>query len=381
MRIPNIFKYATKELTQDALICWLVACAKESESELRECGLAFVQALFDSGNRQIITKEDTTEQYQCNGRVSKVLCDPKTQYGKIDVYFQARVDDRTVSFVIEDKTHSQMHGNQLKKYIRIVKGDRLEEDCFKPVYFKTGYIFDDELERAKDADYSVFSGCDMMNFLNKQQRNGKRQRRALHVFLRQYADHLEGKLNDRKEALDNWDLDKDFVQWEFMLELRKELEMIPAGWPAKHRNKGGSAWTQFPHWEIRDSADTRFFVKVGGKEKWARHLFWRLDSNKPLRLMVAPHVVQKHTGEWNNEKWDRWSNAFAKAREKSGLPGPEKTLRRVRRRKNDFVREGLIGAINVAGYLKENNRENRVGRCVRRVAQLQGMFDNLIQDG
>ena len=381
MRVPNIFKYATKELSQDALICWLVACAKESEGELRECGLAFVQALFDSGDRQIITKEGTTERYQCNGQVSNVLCDPKTQYGKIDVYFQARVDDRTVSFVVEDKTHSQMHGNQLKKYIRIVKGDQLKENFFKPVYFTTGYIFDNERERAEEAYYSVFGGCDMMNFLNEQQRGGELQRRVLHEFLRQYADHLEGKLNGRKEALDNWDLDKDFVQWEFMLALRKELEMIPAGWPAKHRNKGGSAWTQFPHWESRDFADTRFFVKVGGKDKWARHLFWRFDSNKPLRLMVAPHVVRKHTGEWTNEKWDRWSNAFAKAREKSGLPGPEKKLRRVRRRKKDFVREGLIGAVNVAGYLKENNRGNRVGRCVQRVAQLQGMFDKLIQYG
>ena len=40
----------TKELSQDALICWLVACAKEADGELRECGLAFVEALMRSGN-------------------------------------------------------------------------------------------------------------------------------------------------------------------------------------------------------------------------------------------------------------------------------------------------------------------------------------------
>ncbi len=70
MGIPNIFKFATKELSQDALICWLVACAKESEGELRECGLAFVQSLFDSGDRtydydrKIVTKEGTPEPYE-----------------------------------------------------------------------------------------------------------------------------------------------------------------------------------------------------------------------------------------------------------------------------------------------------------------------------
>ena len=52
--VPNIFRYATKELSQDALICWLVACAKEADGELRECGLAFVEALMRSGRGRVI---------------------------------------------------------------------------------------------------------------------------------------------------------------------------------------------------------------------------------------------------------------------------------------------------------------------------------------
>ena len=49
--VPNIFKYATKELSQDALICWLVACAKEeTDGRLRECGRKFVRALMQSGD-------------------------------------------------------------------------------------------------------------------------------------------------------------------------------------------------------------------------------------------------------------------------------------------------------------------------------------------
>ena len=39
---PNIFSYATKELSQDAMICWLVACVHHKDSALRECGRAFV---------------------------------------------------------------------------------------------------------------------------------------------------------------------------------------------------------------------------------------------------------------------------------------------------------------------------------------------------
>ena len=49
MSIPNIFKYATKELSQDAVICWLVACAAEATGDLQKCGLEFVRTLFRAG--------------------------------------------------------------------------------------------------------------------------------------------------------------------------------------------------------------------------------------------------------------------------------------------------------------------------------------------
>ena len=48
---PNLFDYATKELSQDAVICWLLkwsgAQAEEaSDHGLQELGRAFVQALL-----------------------------------------------------------------------------------------------------------------------------------------------------------------------------------------------------------------------------------------------------------------------------------------------------------------------------------------------
>ena len=47
---PNLFDYATKELSQDAVICWLVACAAEATGDLQKCGLEFVHALFRAGS-------------------------------------------------------------------------------------------------------------------------------------------------------------------------------------------------------------------------------------------------------------------------------------------------------------------------------------------
>ncbi len=50
---PNLFCYATKELSQDAMICWLIAwagCKEGASSEdekLRRCGRRFVNALLN----------------------------------------------------------------------------------------------------------------------------------------------------------------------------------------------------------------------------------------------------------------------------------------------------------------------------------------------
>ena len=41
---------------------------------------------------------------------------PCPQHGGIDVYFQAKVDGNVVSFIVEDKTGTEMHGGQLERY-------------------------------------------------------------------------------------------------------------------------------------------------------------------------------------------------------------------------------------------------------------------------
>lgn len=52
MNSPNLFNYATKELSQDAVICWLIAWAgiqsarNPADRELRQCGRELLNALF-----------------------------------------------------------------------------------------------------------------------------------------------------------------------------------------------------------------------------------------------------------------------------------------------------------------------------------------------
>ena len=330
--VPNIFSYATKELSQDAVICWLVACAKDATGELREVGLDFVHVLMQSGDSKVIdVSTGGIAPMSGPGKIGRVLCGPTTQYQNIDVYFQAEVDGTVVSFVIEDKTHTEMHSDQLKRYLGTVTADPVAEDHIKAVYLKTGHVFDDEREEAESSGYTVFSAEDMVRFLDHPTRTD-------HEILRQYSEYIESQVESRQTDLEEWNLERSFVQWKFMVALGKTLQMGRKRWSAKWFNKGGGAWTQYPHWDGRGA------------------LYWRLDSGKPLRLMVETSKA----GDRALARWDAWSGAFETARTEAGLGAAR--FRSVRIRRGELVREGTIGAVDIADCLRKEGLCSSVAR-------------------
>ena len=207
MPVPNIFQFATSELSQDAVICWLVACAGAADGALRECGLEFVRTLVLHGRDDHRGPCEVTD-------VSR----PKRQYKHIDVYFQATVDGRRVSFVIEDKTDTETHGDQMERYAEEVRQDEEEEDYVCLIYYKTGYVYGDERKQAWKAGYRVFDAEDMRRFLTNQAGPGE------HEILRQYREHIDGILAERSDGLARWDWSQPFVQYEFMHRLRMALQ-------------------------------------------------------------------------------------------------------------------------------------------------------------
>ena len=113
MTSPNLFEYATKELSQDAMICWLIDWAgtetdgEPEKEELRQCGRAFVEALFQKWRDWGYTVE-----------LDEIIrTEVLRQENRIDVL--ARVDGRHV-LLIEDKTNTGAHGNQLEEYLSLV---------------------------------------------------------------------------------------------------------------------------------------------------------------------------------------------------------------------------------------------------------------------
>ena len=133
---PNLFHYGRKELSQDAMICWLLDWANkrfaEVDPHLHDCGQKFAQALFAKHDKSGPERIETVALGM--------------QVKGIDIL--AWINEK-YAILIEDKTDSGVHGCQLKKYHNLVLDGKLRihedevkitpcRDTFFPVFLKTG---------------------------------------------------------------------------------------------------------------------------------------------------------------------------------------------------------------------------------------------------
>ncbi len=202
---PNIFRYATKELSQDAVICWLIAWADAEvasgpgDEELRQLGRRFLEALFDKWKDWPVNLGD---------EVSVDVC---KQVQNIDVL--VRVNGRYV-LLIEDKTGTGVHDGQLDRYWHAVTAGEtvfgeLDPDDLYPIYFKTG---NQALSTADDIsrrhEYAVFERADFLAVLNVYDGD--------HSIVLDYRTYLQD-LEDRTNSFVQWTPDNprnDVLAWE-----------------------------------------------------------------------------------------------------------------------------------------------------------------------
>ena len=125
---PNIFDYATKEFTQDAMICWLLNC--------KETCLPFLNEFIFKDNDEI--KGEIEFEYG-----------PSKQISRIDVYANIEYNGKYYPIIFENKSNTTIHDNQIERYCNQVYEwykEKSELDTIYFVYFKTGYMFYKEKE-------------------------------------------------------------------------------------------------------------------------------------------------------------------------------------------------------------------------------------------
>jgi len=112
---PNLFSFATSELSQDAFFAWFLSWAnveyKKNDESLHKCSQDFLKLLIE---------EDVN--------IKKV--EVELQWKKVDLF--ATVNDK-YGIIIEDKVNAQEHNNQLEVYKERCK-KRCDEEGLIPKY-------------------------------------------------------------------------------------------------------------------------------------------------------------------------------------------------------------------------------------------------------
>lgn len=130
---PNLFSYATSELSQDAFICWLAAWAdlkyKDIDPPLHNVARVFVGSM--------ISKVDSKSGYDIADIITVGI---GRQVGKLDVLIEVNKGLlNQLAILVEDKTHTNNHSDQLNRYYEQIKAKGYSGFEIIPIYFKTGY--------------------------------------------------------------------------------------------------------------------------------------------------------------------------------------------------------------------------------------------------
>jgi len=150
---PNIFDIATKELSQDGFFTWLIKWAdpdcKNYDEELNKCSQNFVKFLID-------------KDFSYNIDIKKVKAG--RQWHNIDLW--AQINDE-ILIIIEDKTSTFEHSNQLEKYKKFAD-DWCKKNNYKLVliYLKTGTEFSGNSDKISQKGYINIDRNELINFFN-----------------------------------------------------------------------------------------------------------------------------------------------------------------------------------------------------------------------
>lgn len=292
MNAPNLFDYATRELSQDAFITWLLQWAdpkyKATDGQLHLCAQAFVRLL-------------------CNEQESFAITSIKSgrQWKNIDVW--AEINDE-ILLAIEDKTHTGEHSSQLERYKADVEtwcsdAERGKQWTSRLVYLKTGDEASGFTEDIRKKGWCTIGRRKLLDFFRK-------YAEITNAIFTDFREHLErvesnARLFESKE-LSLWDDNqwKGFYRW---LEAQDEI-------PGKKwfyvSNPAGGFWCYVIDWE----QDQNIYP-----------IYWQIESHRgELCLKMATHPDDTgvdSSSENRGAARDSYHNHLINEAKKAGFTG------------------------------------------------------------
>jgi hypothetical protein len=205
MAPPNLFDFAMSELSQDAFICWLASWAAPAhgadDHALHATATGFLDRLLEAGRGPKVSEYRSIE--------------IRRQWNAIDVLLFVNGD---TAIIVEDKTDTKDHSDQLRRYKEAVKG-QFPGHHIAAVYLKTGDQCD--YRSAEQAGYGCFLRRDFLEILRRGEASGVRNDifDDFHCHLRGIEEAVQSYQNT---PIQQWNEDRN--RWTgFFMALRQRL--------------------------------------------------------------------------------------------------------------------------------------------------------------
>lgn len=293
MNTPNIFDYATSELSQDAVICWILSFYNDKSSKLYNLAKDLLSSFV-----KLTPVDDKIE--------------IKQQFYKTDILIHLPNTQKVI--IIEDKVYTSEHDEQISKYAEIISKDKNYKNCkLYVVYFKTGFYYDND----KLVEYKCYSkfdnfksvhGEDFLKILQKY----KNINATLDMYI-EYLDNLigwyepNGKFDDtNQESFWDWNVSKEYIaQYKLMREIFPEEKWNKDDENGLYKVYSGSSFG-------------RPWTELGILSEMKHCIFWRIDTDNEgpyLSLRYYNKYDKKNEDEHNKHimEYKRYSECAKKA--------------------------------------------------------------------
>ena len=187
MNQPNIFDYATSELSQDAFLCYMLAFGKEKYKK-------------DFPNEYIAAHMFLEK---CGIDKNEEILSIQRQVYNIDVL----ITTKNHILIIEDKTYTNEHDDQIIRYVRNMRSynEKITSDKkIKVCYFKTGnYVYG-----YKSSDCSILPQNDCCSLKRQDMLNILQDKYFDNIIFESFYQRLNS-VDERAKACD----DTDIMTW------------------------------------------------------------------------------------------------------------------------------------------------------------------------
>lgn len=261
--VPNLFSFATSELSQDAFFAWLLSWANtDADPGIKAVAL------------DLLRKWTQDPELHLDGEQPVQI---KRQFEKIDLLV---IVNQQYAIVVEDKTETAQHSGQLQRYKAAVeKYYPTHQRRF--VYLKSGnacdfayYTVEKEPAAVEQEKYLVFKRSDILKVLEQGQSTNN-----IFSDYKSYLQQLEDKTSESITATSGY---APLQLQGFFMRLENEIRPKKAGERIRY------AWHQV------NSANPFWAFSFGWRDFDGYQLYWQFDiypnGKTPNRLVCKAHV-------------------------------------------------------------------------------------------